>query len=294
MKKILIGFCAVIALLLSTTGCNESYTTYEGPGFISFSDSIYVLPVQNNEQFFDIPVVAAQKCDYDRTLAVEVLDKNTNAIEGKHFTVESNTVTIPAGEMTANFRICGKADNITVSDSLGINLHIVTDNAGHEELQSLNANVLLVKTCPLKMEDFTGYCVLQSPYFDAYMKGVKARLVRSELDPENENTIILKDYFYEGYDVKLRFTTNDLLNPLIEMDEQKFGPTSEAFGTVYGDGIIYMRQMMSYPSYYSTCERFLVHYTTLFVPGVGTVDNYINIVKFISDDEAERIMREGF
>ena len=294
MKKILIGLCAVFAVLFSMTSCNESYTTYEGPGFISFSDSLYVLPVQNNEEYFDIPVVAAQARDYDRTLAVEVLDKTTNAVEGKHFAIESNTITIPAGELTTNFRIRGIADNITIQDSLGINLHILTNDAGHEELQSLKTNVVLVKTCPLKMEDFTGYCVLQSPYFDAYMKGVKARLVRSELDPENENTIILRDYFYEGYDVRLRFTTNDILNPLIEMDEQKFGPTSEAFGTIYGDGIIYMRQMMSYPSYYSTCERFLVHYTTLFVPEVGVVDNYINIVKFISDDEAERIMREGF
>ena len=294
MKKILIGFCAVFALLLSVTGCNESYTTYEGPGFISFSDSIYVLPVQNNEQVFDIPVVAAQACDYDRTLAVEVMVKNTNAIEGKHFSVESNTITIPAGELTANFQIRGNADNITVNDSLGINLHIVTEDAGFEELQGLNANVLLVKTCPFQLEDFTGYCVLKSPYMDAYMPGVKARLVRSEIDPENENTIILRDYFYDGYDVRLRFTTDDPLNPLIEMDEQKFGPTSEAFGTVYGDGIIYMKQMPSYPSYYSPCEQFLVHYTTLFVPGVGVVDSYINILKWISDDEAERIKREGF
>lgn len=294
MKKILKGFCAVFALLLALTSCNESYTTYEGPGFISFSDSIYVLPVQNNEQVFDIPVVAAQACNYDRTLAVEVLDKNTNAIEGKHFSVVSNTVTIPAGELTANFRIRGNADNITINDSLGINLHLVTEHPGVEELQSLNANVLLIKTCPFNIADFTGYCVLQSPYMDAYMPGVKARLVKSELDPENENTIILKDYFYDGYDVKLRFTTNDPLNPLIEMDEQKFGPTAEAFGTVYGDGVIYMKQLVNYASYYSPCELFLVHYTTLFVPGVGTIDSYINIVKFISDDEADRIKREGF
>ena len=294
MKKILIGFCAVITLLLSVTGCNESYTTYEGPGFISFSDSIYVLPVQDNEQVFDIPVVAAQACDYDRTLAVEVLDKNTNAIEGKHFTVESNTVTIPAGELTANFQIRGNADNITVSDSLGINLHIVTNNAGNEDLQSLNANVLLIKTCPFHIENFTGYCVVKSPYMDAYMPGVKARLVRSELDPEHENTIILRDYFYDGYDVRLRFTTDDPLNPLLELDEQPFGPTSEAFGTLYGDGIIYMKQMLGYASYYSPCERFLVHYSTLFVPNIGVVDSYINIVKWISDDEAERIQREGF
>ena len=294
MKKVLMGLCTFFTVLFFATSCNESYTTYGGPGFISFSDSLYVLPVQNNEEVFDIPVVAAQSCGYDRTLAVEVLDKKTNAVEGKHFSIESNTITIPAGELTANFRIKGNADNITINDSLGIKLHILTENAGDERLQSLEANVLLVKTCPLDMNDFTGYCILKSPYMNQYMSGVKARLVRSELDPEHENTIILKDYFYDGYDVRLRFTANDLLNPLLEMDEQPFGPTSEAFGTVYGDGVIYMQQMMGYPSYYSTCEHFLVHYTTLFVPEVGTIGSYFNVVEFISDDEAERIQREGF
>ena len=30
----------------------------------------------------------------------------------------------------------------------------------------------------------------------------------------------MKDYFYKGYDLKVKFTTNDLLNPLIEMEDQ--------------------------------------------------------------------------
>ena len=294
MKKILIGLCAVFSLLITTAACDEEYTTYDGPSFISFSDTLYVLPVQNNEEYFDIPVVASQKCDYDRTLAVEVVDKKTNAVEGKQFSIESNTITIPAGQYTTNVRIRGNADNITVNDSLGLNLHILTNHAENEQLQYLDANVLLRKACPFDINDFTGYCVVKSPYFDDYMKGTPARLVKTEVDPENENTIIFKDYFYEGYDVKFKFTTNDILNPLIEMDRQDFGPTSEAFGTVYGDGIIKMDQSPVYASYYSSCETFMIHYMTLSVPSVGTVGTYVCIIKWISDDEAERIQREGF
>jgi hypothetical protein len=32
----------------------------------------------------------------------------------------------------------------------------------------------------------------------------------------------------------------------------------------------------------------------MYVEEVGTVGSYVNILEWISDDEAERIMREGF
>ena len=103
----------------------------------------------------------------------------------------------------------------------------------------------------------------------------------------------------EGYDVKVRFTTDDLLNPLVEMDEQTFGPTSEAFGTLYGDGVIRMLQPTSYTSYYSSCEQFIYQFMTLYVLNkdgsmFGTVGTFVNVLKWISDDEAEKLMREGY
>ena len=294
MKKILIGLCSVFGLMLGATSCDEEYSTFDGPSFISLSDTLYVLPVQNNEEVFDIPVVASRACDYDRTLAVEVVDSKSNAIEGRQYTVESNTVTIPAGKMTANFQVRGNSDNITINDSVGINIRILTEPFENKGLQNLEANIILQKVCPFDINDFVGYTIVKSPYMDDYMPGTSARLVQTEIDKEEENTILFKDYYYEGYDVKLRFTTNDILNPLIEMDPQDFGPTSEAFGTIYGDGIIKMSEAPSFVSYYSTCERFLIHSMVLTVPGVGTVGNYFSLVKWISDDEADRIKREGF
>lgn len=294
MKKILIGLCSVFGLLLSTTSCNEEYSTFDGPSFISLSDTLYVLPVQNNEEVFDIPVVASRACDYDRTLAVEVVDKKTNAIEGKQFFVESNTVTIPAGKMMANFRVRGNSDNITINDSVGINIRLLAEPFENKGLQNLEANIILQKVCPFKLSDFVGWCTVKSPYMDDYMPGTVGRLVKTVADTEEENTIIFKDYYYKGYDVKLRFTTDDILNPLVELDEQNFGPTSEAFGTIYGDGIIKMTEAPSFVSYYSSCEKFLIHSMVLSVPGVGVVGNYFSLVKWISDDEADRIKREGF
>jgi hypothetical protein len=47
-------------------------------------------------------------------------------------------------------------------------------------------------------------------------------------------------------------------------------------------------------SYYSPCEGFLLQYVTMYVEEVGTVGNFAHVLEWISDDEAERIMREGF
>ena len=298
MRKILTTLSVVIAILISVAACDEESTTYNGPDYMMFSDTIYVLPVQNSQEIFDIPVVATQTCNYDRTVAVEVIDAQSNAIEGKHYVIESNSVTIKAGERVANVSVRGLYENISVYDSLGFSLRLLVEEDAKWELYGDNAKVLLQKACPFDINAFTGYCVVTSTYIMNYMTNIDMRLVSSEVDPENENTIIIRDYFYDGYDVRIKFETDDILNPLISFDEQPFGPTSEAFNTLYGDGVIHMYQPAAYTSYYSSCEKFIFQYMTLYVPGMpadaNTVGTFINAVEWISDDEAEKLMREGY
>lgn len=298
MRKILTTLSVVTAILISVAACDEEYTTYNGPDYMMFSDTIYVLPVQNSQEIFDIPVVATQTCNYDRTVAVEIVDAQSNAIEGKHYVIESNTVTIKAGERVANVSVRGVYENIGVYDSLGFSLRLLVEEDAKWELYGDNAKVLLQKACPFDINAFTGYCVVTSTYIMNYMTNIDMRLVSSEVDPENENTIIIRDYFYDGYDVRIKFETDDILNPLISFDEQPFGPTSEAFNTLYGDGVIHMYQPAAYTSYYSSCEKFIFQYMTLYVPGMpadaNTVGTFINAVEWISDDEAEKLMREGY
>lgn len=298
MKKYGINLCLVFALLLALIGCDEERTTYTGPNYIMFSDTLYVLPVQDNVEYFDIPVSATRTSSKDRTLAVEVIDKKSNAIEGIHYTLESNTITIKAGELATNVRVRGIYDNISVSDSLGLALRLVIEEENQWDVYGIDANVVLRKTCPFNIYDFEGYCVISSTYLYDY-SGVDKRLIQTKVDDEEENTLILKDYFYDGYDAKIKFETKDRLNPLITMEEQLFGPTVEAFGTIYGDGQIRMFQPTSYVSYYSSCEQFVYQYMTLYVMNkdgsmFGSVGTFINVLKWISDDEAEKLMREGY
>lgn len=298
MKKIISRICCMVAMVVTVAACDHEYTTYSGPDYIMFSDTFYVFPVQDSEQYFEIPVAATNTCDYDRTVAVEIDPLVSNAIDGKHYLLESNTVTIKAGQRVANVRVRGFHENISVYDSLGITMHLVTDKESQWELYGTTAKVELRKACPFDINVFTGYCVLTSTYIMNYMTTIDMKLVRSEVDPERENTIIMRDYFYDGYDVRIEFDTTDILNPLIKMEEQPFGPTSEAFNTLYGDGIIKMYQPSAYTSYYSSCEKFIFQYMTLYVPGMpegaNTVGTFVNAVEWISDDEAEKLMREGY
>lgn len=300
MRKINYGLMSMLTLLMcAITSCGDAERpSYEGPNYILFSDTLTVLAVQNNEEVFDIPVAATEACSYDRTVAVEVIDKKSNAIEGKHYTIKSNTITIKAGERAANVRIRGNYDAIAATDSLGLTLRLLTQQADQWDLyeKSYEAKVILQKCCPFDINLFNGYAVLTSTYMQEFMPNVDNRLIKAIIDPEEENTIIMKDFFYDGYNVKIRFTTNDILNPLIEMDEQTFASTAEAFGTNYGDGYLHLYQSSSGVSYYSTCEQFIFQYFTLYVPGMAgnnVVGTFASAIEWISNDEAKRLYLEG-
>ena len=212
--------------------------------------------------------------------------------------VGNNTITIKAGERAANVRIRGNYAAIAATDSLGLTLRLLTQQADQWDLyeKSYEAKVILQKCCPFDINLFNGYAVLTSTYMQEFMPNVDNRLIKAIIDPEEENTIIMKDFFYDGYNVKIRFTTNDILNPLIEMDEQTFASTAEAFGTNYGDGYLHLYQSSSGVSYYSTCEQFIFQYFTLYVPGMAgnnVVGTFASAIEWISNDEAKRLYLEG-
>ena len=290
------GVALAVAFISS---CNESESLATStPDYIQFSDTLYVLPVADEVEYHNIPVVATKTCDYDRTVAVEIVDAGSNAIEGKHYSLESNTITIKAGELVGNVRVRGYHNNIDVYDSLGFKLNLIVPEELQWDMYGTEANVLLQKACKFDINAFTGYCVLTSTYIINYMPDIDKRLVKAEIDPEKDNTIIIRDYFFDGYDARITFKADDILNPLIEMEDQAFGPTSDAFGTIYGDGLIRMYQPTAFTSYYSSCEKFILQYMTLYVPGmdenVNTVGTFVNAVEWISDDEAEKLKREGY
>ena len=282
-----------VLLLTSIVGCEPERTTYDGPNYIMFSAERHDLGIIDSDEWLEIPITATRTADYDRNVGVEIIAARSSAIEGVHFTIESTTVTIPAGELTTALRIKGNPDAISVSDNLGITLNLAIEEENVWEEYGTETEVYLHKCCPLDMNAFTGYAVLTSTWAMQYMN-VESLLVKTHLDETTPNTIVVESMFYEDYDIRITLKNDNRLEPLIEMPEaQVVGSTGEAFGTIYGNGKLMMQQADS-GSYYSPCEGFLLLYVTMYVEEVGTVGNYANVLEWISEDEAERIMREGF
>lgn len=286
-------FYGGIALLGLLAGCQAEKTTYEGPDYILFSADSHTLGILDSEEWFEIPISATRTANEERTIGVEVVAAESSAIEGLHYILESNTLTIPKGELTTAVRIKGLAENIDINSMLSIKLRLVIDPELVWDAYGIESEVQLQRCCPFDINNFTGYAKITSTWTMQYMNA-EARLVRTERDPEDKSAIIVKDMFYDGYDIGLKLNSEDRLNPTVTLAEQVLGTTGEAFGTIYGNGKLMMAEPTGYTSYYGTCENFLVLYSMMYVDGVGVVGTYVNIFEWISDLEAERIMREGF
>ena len=290
-----------LVLLAGFTSCQEERVVYNGPQYIMFSDTLSVIGVEENGEYADIYISSTMPMAKDRTLAVEVIEQESSAIEGVHYTIESNSVVIKAGELATSVRIRGHYENLTVDEELPeIRLRLISPEETHWDLyenEGLETKVMLQKVCPFDINAFTGYAMITSTYLYNYVGGYN-RLIKTEVDPSEKNTIIMRDFYYDGYDVKLRFTTDDPLNPLIEMDDQPLVTTGEAFGTKYGDGMLHIYQPSNYVSYYSACEKFIYQYITLWVPGMAagtnTVGTFIQAIEWISDDEARVLQNQGY
>ena len=301
MKKLLIGCMAAIAVLTTLSGCDQDKVTYSGANYLMFSDTLYTYAVQETNEIFNVPVAATVATDYDRTLAVEVVDWESNAVEGKHYKLLSNTVTVKAGERTANLQVQGMYDNLEITDSLGFSLRLVIPEEDQWNLYGTGTKVVMQKILPFDIKNFTGYCKVTSTYLssDYYPNKTDLRLVTSDVVKDKENTIVIHDLYYNGRDIEFTFNRKDVLEPLVEMKEQMCATTAEAFNTIHGDGKLRISQPAAYNSFYSTNENFVLQYATLSVKNkdgsfYGILGTFVNIIEWISDAEAEKLKEQGY
>ena len=293
-KKVLTGFMAGLSAF-AIVGCDSDTITYDGPDYVMFSDTLQSIAIQDPNTYHDIPVVATTTCDYDRTYAVEIIDKESNAIEGLHYDLASNTVTIKAGERAGAVKIRGHFDNFDDTDSIGVTLKLIAQKDKIWNLYGDETKVVLVKVCPFNIDDFVGHAVLTSTFFADYMSNTEIRLLETVRDPENENGIILKDFLFDGYDIKVSFNTKKPLEPILEMEPQVVGKASDAFqGAMWGDNKLRVMQPTSTISYYNVCQGFFLQYMTFYVQDIGTVGTYANVVEWISDEEYEYLKKQGY
>lgn len=301
MKNIYLFLVATIATSMLAS-CAEEYVTYSDAEYVMFSETQSMNMILADDEYFGVAVASTVACDYDRTFGVEIVDKGSNAIEGKHYRLLSNSVTIPAGELATEVKVQGLYENIEPTDSLGFVLRLVMPEKLKWSLyeDSDQTKVVMYKSCPFVRDNFTGWCVVTSLLLRDYPGDNTSyqRLIRTEAHPTEENTVILRSCFYDGYDLTIRFHPEDAANPLVTMDkDQVLSDEASVFGQILGDNHILTTHSFYYPSYFNSCQRFVELWNHVYVENlgetIGTVGHYYNILEWISDEEAERLQKEG-
>lgn len=288
---------AALVLLASAAGCREQYTVYSDAEYIMFSDTVAVYPVLKDADYFVVPVVSTVARRYDRTIGVEIIDNGSNAIEGLHYKLMSNTITIKAGELRADVKVQGMYENIEPGDSLGFTLKLVMDDSLELPLYGSTSKVVLMKCCPFDVNSFCGHAVVTSMFLYQYsLTGQYQRLIKTE-PSEKENTVICRGLLYDGYDVELTFDDSDPLNPVVTLpDGQVLSDEGSVFGIAYGDDKILVTHSTLYPSYFNSCQNYVALWIKAYVEDlgspIGTVGNFYNVLEWVSDEEAERLHRE--
>jgi len=298
-------------MAMSVTGCHERYVTYSDAEYVMFADTMAIYPVQAKgamdkygnvvDSTFRIPVVSTVKRDYDRTFGVEIIDKGSNAIEKRHYRLESNTITIKAGETRADVLVHGYYSNIEAEDSLGFMLQLVMNEKLVMPLYGNSTKAVMMKSCPLNIDDFTGWCVLTSMFLYQYPHqdnpSSYQRLIRTEKHPLMDNTIICHDWLNDGYDVTITFENDDPMKPFLTMEaDQIASDEGSFFGQTHGDDHILVTHSPLAESVYYPCGRYLYIWTMMYVKDlgtdIGTVGHFYNIMEWVSDEEADRLRRE--
>lgn len=304
MRRITAILCATALAGLFAAGCNSDKKSYSDAEYIMFADTLSTNMVFPDEAYFSIPVASTVACDYDRTFAVEVIDQGSNAIEGYHYRLKSNTITIPAGERTANVEVAGIYDHIQDTDSLGFKLHLlVPDQVRWTGLYAGSdyTKVVFYKGCDYDLDAFDGWCVVTSLLLYDYPSALDQnyqRLILTEKHPTEPNTIILHDFLYDGYDVTMRLTNDDPMEPVIEMDEdQVLSDEQTVFGQINADNKILGTVSPYYDSYYNTCQKYASIWLYVYLKDlgtmVGTVGHYYNVLEWVSLEEAVRLKIEN-
>lgn len=292
MKRIISIMIGVVAMLAGAAGCQTRYTTYEGPEYIGFADSVFVCPVQSEGEAYSITVASTRPSDHDRTFGVEVVGMKSKAIYGYHYRLESQTAVIPAGELTARINIVGDYDRMSFDEPLQITLRLVTDEKLLREEFNPETRIELRKVCPFDIHNFTGYCLVASDFI--YEFGISFygdRLTKCEVADAEKNLLRIKNFLYNGYDLMVRFDTDDPLNRRMYLDgEQMIADTREAFYVPYGDSRLLGSDYNAAYNTFETCRRKAALNLRIRVDEVGLVGIYYTTFEWMTDEEAENFM----
>lgn len=280
MRKIfnILSITAIfLTSLLSSCSEDESRNYYSGESFIMFEDSAYMMPVTEVDEVFEVAVGMTKAMDHDRYVAVAVDPQKSNAIEGYHYTIESNNVLIPAGQLSGKVRVHGIYKNInSVDDSLAITLKILADKSDLSDMYGNTTNVRLRKIRPFNIDDYVGDMLLTCTFPFSTSSVTRFYVKTEKID---SHRLRIKKPFEDSRDIMITFH-EDKSNPFdqsISVKEQ-IAFTDERFGPVS------MSSVEGAPSYYLPENRAFVLYMEAYLSNVGSFGAYYYIFEWVSHD----------
>ncbi|MBO7300410.1 MAG: DUF4984 domain-containing protein [Tidjanibacter sp.] len=301
MKRLPI-YIILAMLLWGTIACEEQYITLKDVNYVMFAEQEQYFLVEEDQEYFSVMISATETSKSDRTFGVEVIDKGSNSIEGYHYRLLSNSVTIPAGSRSGEVRVRGIYENIQATDSLGFTLKlIVPESMEWNDLYTdgTQSKIVMYKSCPFDINNFTGYALVSSMLLQNY-PGENVgyqRAIVCDLHPTEEDTIIFRDCFYDGYDVRIKFHGNNPEEPLISMEAgQTISDEHSVLGWQPGDNHLLATTSPYYDSYFNSCQRYAVLWMQVYVENlgeaVGTLGHYYNVIEWISEEEYLEFSKE--
>lgn len=269
-------------LLLFTvfvSSCSKEDVLYSGNDYVLFADTMAYVPVtEDQNKTFDVEISATKVSGVDRNYAVELVVNKSNAIEGHHFDLVSNNLTIKAGELSGKIQVKGYYDNIVYGEKLEFTLRLLAPKDQKWELYGDEAKLSLIKCPKFDINKFAGNLRMYAAF--PFSQSMTTFLLKSEV--LNDSTLLIKAPFDSRMDLKVRFHTNenDPFQDAVTVFEQ------QAFPDV-SNGIVYVRSVDTRPSYYVTEAGMLNLYLDLFVPQLGTFGVYQYLFKWIPQHEVD-------
>lgn len=278
MKRIITVLFATGLLAALATGCKEEYKTYSDAEYVLFADTLATYAVLQNQDYFSVPGLLDRRVRLRPHVRRGDQRPGAKAVEGKHYRLLSNTITIKAGSRKADVQVHGSTTTSEDTDSLGFILKLVMPEQLKWDLYHDRTKVVLQKSCPYDINEFTGWCVVTSTFLNSY-PGVEnksiQRLIHTEKHPTEENMIILHDWLFSGYDVTIRLDPGDPIEPLVTMDKnQVLADEASVFGQILGDNKILVTNSPLYDSYFNSCQHFVALWIKVHVEDHGRERRY--------------------
>ncbi|MGL5317938.1 MAG: hypothetical protein ACRC9Q_04495 [Bacteroidales bacterium] len=280
MKKIILNPVFLVLLFISTLmSCSKDAIMYEGGEYAMFADSMAYVPVTPDaESVFEFPVSLTKAQAKDKTYGIEVVIKKSNAIEGVHYELLTQNVTIKAGETKASVKLKGLYDNIVYGEHLQISLKLLAPKEEVWGIYGQEARLLLIKCPDFSIDKFVG----NVRFYAAFPFADRMTSFLATTQEFDGNTLLLKNTFSNKRDLRIDFVSNenDPFENSVVVKEQ-FVLIDPYYGEVLA------RTVDSNPSYYITEARSVFLNLELFVPGVGSFGVHPYVIRWITQAEAD-------